>query len=108
MEDTMMQVVLLETDIETLTYFLSPSLVDPFEREANGQRGPVRGAWSDLIASNQAGTRFGSVYGDDLATAWGSPNGYLVYWVVGASMDANGWLSDRGRFRSVLERGCVY
>ena len=104
----MMQMVSLETDTETLTYFLSPSLVDPFEREANGQRGPARGAWSVPIASNQAGTRFGSVYGDDPAMPWGSPNGYMVYWVVGASMDANGWLSDRGRFRSVLERGCVY
>jgi len=103
-----MQVVSLETDIKTLTYFLSPSLVDPFEREANGQCGPVRGARRDLVASNQAGTRFGSVYGDDPAPTWGSPNGYLVYWVVGASMDANGWLSDRGRSRSVLERGCVY
>ena len=99
----MIQLVSLETDIETLTYFLSPPLVDPFEREANGQRGPVRGAWSVPVASNQAGTRFGSVYGDDPAAAWGSPNGYLVYWVVGASMDANGWLTDRGRSRSVLD-----
>ena len=98
-----MQVVSLKADIETLTYFLSPSLVDPFEREANGQRGPVRGAWSVPVVSNQAGTRFGSVYGDDPAAAWGSPNGYLVYWVVGASMEANGWLADRGRSRSVLD-----
>jgi hypothetical protein len=103
MEDTMMQVVSLETDIEIPIYFLSPSLVDPFEREANGQRGPVRGAWSVPVASSQAGTRFGSVYGGDPATAWGSPNGYLVYWVVGASMDVNGWLTDRGRSRSVLD-----
>ena len=99
----MMQEVSLETDIEILKYFLSPSLVDPFEREANGQRGPVRGAWSVPVASSQAGTRFGSVYGDDPAATWGSPNGYLVYWVVGASMDAIGWLTDRGRSRSVLE-----
>jgi hypothetical protein len=103
----MMQVVSLEGDIETLLYVLSPSLVDPFEREANGQRGPARGAWSVLVASNQAGTRFGSAYGDDPAASWGSPNGYLVYWVIGASMDANGWRADRGRSRSVLEGGCV-
>ena len=70
-----MQMVSLGTDIKTRLYLLSPSLVGPFEREANEQRGPARGAWSDLVASSQSGTRFGSVYGDDPALSWGSPNG---------------------------------
>ena len=101
----MMQMVSLVTDIETLTYFLSPSLVDPFEREAKGQRGPARGAWSVQVAGNQAGTRFGSVYGDDPAEPWGSPNGYwYTGWLELAWL--HGWLSDRGRSRYVLEGVC--
>ena len=101
-----MQVVSLETDIETRPYFPNPSLVDPFEREANGQRGPARGAWSDLVASNQAGTRFGSVYGGDPAAPWGSPNRYqYTGWLEQAWLQ--GWLADRGRARYVLEGGCV-
>jgi hypothetical protein len=107
MEGTTMQVVTLETDIDIPLDPPSPSLVDPFERGTNGQRGPARGAWSVQVVSNQAGTRFGGVYGGDPPSVWGSPNGYwYTSWLELAWLKMDNCLTG-GDLVSSLKGGAV-
>lgn len=101
----MIQVVSLEIDIGIWTYLLSPSLFGPFGREAKDQRGPVRGAWSGRVASNQSGTTVNSIR----LSTWrrpcgvlGKPEWVLMCWVGGVRMVAHGRLDDQGRSRIVL------
>ena len=102
-----MQVVSLETDIEIRFYLLSPFLVGPFEREVNGQRGPARGAWSVPVASDQAGTRFGSIHDGDPTLSWGSPSGqWCIGWLELAWLQMDGWLTG-GDLVVSLKGGCV-